>query len=173
MDVPEGWVPEFPGQRPPFMPGNQWRAELGNDKAVTHGVYSDVRVEALAKQIVKRLRATEGLDYLSAPRFTGPLWDYARARARSNMYHEWCDALPIEQQTQAERGVTPPLEKARQLSVRAAGLGARIGLQPVITDEVADEIAAARTTIAKRAEAKQLQADLRDAIAADWDRRRS
>ncbi len=38
-----GWVPEFPGQRPPFEPGNE--------AAVTHGARSQKKVEQLAAQI--------------------------------------------------------------------------------------------------------------------------
>ncbi|GGF11370.1 hypothetical protein [Subtercola lobariae] len=170
MDAPEGWVPEFKGQRPPFQPGNQ--VALGNRGTVIHGSRSERHVEPIARQIAKDLRATAGLDYLSTPRFAGPLMDYCRAEARARLLEVWMQDMSMEKQAGAGRVGDPPLEMLRQAEVRARGLAIRIGLYPDVPEDVQEQIAAARKTLAKRADAKQLQANLRESIAADWDRRR-
>jgi len=51
------WVPEFEGQRPPFLPGNE--------AAVTHGARSPRKVERVARQVSEELaeRFPIALDY--------------------------------------------------------------------------------------------------------------
>jgi hypothetical protein len=160
----DDWTPAFPGQRPPFAPGNEWRAEPGNERAVTHGAFSVRRVEPLAKQIAHDLRATDGLEYLTAPMFTARLMAYARAQAKAELVQQWLDAMTPDEQFAATRGKDSPAELLRQLGGRAARLGDLIGLSPVGLVEIADDIRKARTTLARRAERARLSNDLKDAL---------
>lgn len=50
------WTPAFPGQRPPFEPGN--KVALGNRGPMTHGAYSSVLASSpLVLQLCEELRA--------------------------------------------------------------------------------------------------------------------
>ena len=160
------WVPEFPGQRPPFMPGNQ--VSVGNRGPLLHGAYSLRHVEPLARALVKEMLAEPDLDYLHAPKFRGALWDWARAEARSRLVNEWAAGLSMEEATAEPGGRTAPLEMLRQLTVRAANMADRLGLSPLGASAIADDIAAARKTLARRAERDQLQTNLRAAMRQQW-----
>ncbi len=48
-----GWTPEFPGQRPPFEPGNQVGRQVGegNTLSVKHGAYSPRYVDPVAEEL--------------------------------------------------------------------------------------------------------------------------
>lgn len=50
---PEGWVPAFPGQRPPFEEGNTVgrRFGPGHEVSVKHGAYSPRHVEPAAEEL--------------------------------------------------------------------------------------------------------------------------
>ena len=166
--TPDGtpWVPEFPGQRPPFMPGNT--AALNNRGPLTHGVYSLRRVEPLAREIVAELRATDGLDYLKSSRFTTVLWAYARAAAKAELVQQWIDGMAPGGEFAAGRGKDSPSEMLRQLQTRAGNLGDLIGLSPTGANEHADEIRQAREQLRRTAERKALHADLKDAMREQW-----
>ena len=160
------WIPEFKGQRPPFQPGNT--AALGNVGPMLHGVYSARRVEPLAREIVKEMLTEADLDYLRAPRFKAALWDWARAEARSRLVNEWAAGLSMEEATAEPGGRTAPLEMVRQLTVRAANMGDRIGLSPAAAKEMADEIRQARETLRRTAEHKALHDGLVEAAREAW-----
>ena len=51
-DQPDAWAPEWEGQRPPWQPGNEYRATQDNSLAVQHGAYSQKRVAPLASEIL-------------------------------------------------------------------------------------------------------------------------
>lgn len=166
----DDWTPAFPGQRPPFRPGNQWRVGAGNHLATKHGANSPRYYLPLAKQIAAELRAQ--IDYLNTPRFKAPLQAYAEARARADLYQWWMESLPFEQQATAhEDNGHPPLEQWRQMSTRADNLAERIGLTPMPKPDVLAQIKAAQATIARRQARKQTEADLRAAIRAQQDAR--
>ena len=160
------WIPEFKGQRAPFAPGNQLAS--GNFASLTHGIYSPRRVEPLARQLVKEARETPGLDYLRAPRFKGALWDWARAEARSRLVNEWAAGLSMEEATAEPDGRTAPLELARQLTVRAANMGDRLGLSPAAAENMAEEIRQAREQLRRTAEHKALHDNLIEAARESW-----
>lgn len=165
----EGWVPDFPGQRPPFAPGNRWRVGEGNDIARKHGAYSLARVMPLARQIAKDLRARPELEYLKAPLMADRVRAYAEAQARADLVRVWVESMPFDEQVNSLDGRTSPMELSRELSGRASNLAHRLGLSPAGAVEYADDIARAWKTIERRHERKQLQADLRDAIRAQQD----
>ena len=143
--------------------GYSWEPfEQGNTAAIRHGANSMRMTEPVAKRIVAELRNTEGLDYLRAPRFTTALWAYARAAAKAELVLAWIDGMTPAQQFTAGRGKDSPSEMLRQLQGRAANMGDRIGLSPLGASAIADDIAAARKTLAKRAERDQLQTDLKE-----------
>lgn len=133
---PDGsrWTPKFVGQRPPFQRGNH----LGVGNRLSHGARSPQRVEPFAREIAAELQAE--CPWLRAPRFYEPLWRYARARARQELFDRWMDALPI---AQAAAGAWPPLEQSRVLGVRALNLASAIGLVPLPDEGVQQLIDAA------------------------------
>lgn len=160
----DGWVPEFPGQRPPFAPGNKWRVGEGNQIARKHGAYSLREVLPLAAKIAKELRAMPELEYLKAPLMADRLRTYAEARARADLVQEWAESLPLDEQINSLDGRISPLELSRELSNRASNLAQPLGLSPLGAQQYADDIKRAWATIERRHERKQLQADLRDAL---------
>lgn len=162
---PDGtpWVPAFPGQRPPFQPGNTLGATAGNTLAQHHGARSARAVEPIAKRLIAELHEDPDLDYLRAQPFKGRAWDWARAEARYRLVADWLDAAPVDDAEGAAEARTAPLERLRQLSVHASNLAARCGLTPLVDDNVAAEIAEARKRRARTAEREQFAADLRNA----------
>ena len=160
------WQPAFPGQRPPFRPGNQ--LSLGNRGPWKHGATSPRATEPIARALVKEMLAEPSLDYLHAPKFRGALWDWARAEARSRLVNEWAAGLSMEEATAEPDGRTAPLEMLRQLTVRAANMADRLGLSPLGASAIADDIAAARKTLARRAERKALHDDQIEAAREAW-----
>ena len=161
-----GWIPEFKGQRPPFQPGNT--AALGNVGPMLHGVYSLRRVEPIAKRIVAELRATDGLDYLKAARFTTALWAYARAAAKAELVQQWIDGMAPGGEFAAGRGKDSPSEMLRQLQTRAGNLSDRLGLSPAAAANMADEIRQARETLRRKAVRLALHNDLVEAARESW-----
>lgn len=79
----DGWQPEFPGQRPPFTPGNA--------AAVVHGAYSPRKVNPLAAELVERVLADPATVHLQAPAWRAALWAWARAEAQVQLLSEYLD----------------------------------------------------------------------------------
>ncbi len=123
----------------------------GNTAALTHGAFSARLVLPLARQIVKDLRSTPGLEHLQAPLFADRLQAYATAEASARLIDAWVGTLTVAEQSTTAR-TDPPLELLRQAQTRAGNLAARIGLYPQITDDVAADIVKALTMLARRAE---------------------
>lgn len=166
LTAPDGWEPEFPGQRPPFAPGH--RLSVGNRGPLTHGIHSPRLVDPIAKRVIAELKAIPELDYLSTPRFQERLQAYARTVAQSELLDNWMGTQDMATLTASEGGRTSPLELARELTVKASTLAGRLGILPDIAPDVQAEIVKARRTIAKRASRAQLQADLKADIAEQW-----
>jgi hypothetical protein len=144
--------------------GYSWETfTAGNTAAQKHGAYSSRNVEPLAREIATELRKIAEYDYLSTPRFAGRLMDYARAEASLRLYSAWTESMTIEELTTAQR-THPPLEIERRMGSTVEHLAVRLGFYPEVPPDVAKDIAASRRTLAKRAEAKQMEADLRTAI---------
>lgn len=81
MTAAEGWTPGFPGQRPPFEPGNE--------VAARHHAYSPRRVDPLAVEIRSAVLTDPATDYLQAPRYAPALWAWARAEAQVQLLSEY------------------------------------------------------------------------------------
>ena len=160
------WIPEFKGQRPPFMPGNQ--LSLGNRGPLLHGAYSLRRVETLARRLVKEARETDGLDYLTAGRFKAALWDWARAEARHQLVEAWVAGMTPDEAADTSKTKTSPLALLLELGVRAGNHGDRLGLSPAAAKEMADEIRQARETLRRKAERKALHDDQVEAAREAW-----
>jgi len=133
---PEGWTPEFPGQRPPFP--------AGNTLAVTHGAYSATRVDPIARRYIDELAQDDGLAYLQAPRFHAALWAWASAMAKVDLLTAWVDSMPIEQAADSDKGQTSALELLRKWMATAQTQAARLGLDPLSAARLGKDIAGAR-----------------------------
>lgn len=134
--APEGWVPEFEGQRPPFAPGNQL--------AVTHGAYSKTRTDPIAQRFIQELADDPSLDYLNAPRFHAALWAWASAMAKVELLTDWVDSMPIRDAADSARGQTSTLELLRKWMATAQTAAARIGLDPLSAARLGKDVAQGR-----------------------------
>lgn len=133
--VPTTWTPEFPGQRPPFTPGNE--------VAATHGVYSPRKVDPLATELVDRILADPTLAYLQSPAFRPALWAWARAEAKVQLLEDYLAARLDE------KGM-PDLDDARTVSAyrelhraetRAQTQRGRLGLDPLSRARLGRDVA--------------------------------
>lgn len=134
--APEGWVPEFPGQRPPFAPGN--------DLAVTHGASSPARVDPLAQQYLDEILNDPSTQYLTAPRFQAALWHWAQAQARVQLLTDYVDSMTMTAAASSDRGQTSPLELLRKWMATAQTWAARLGLDPLSAARLGKDVAQGR-----------------------------
>jgi hypothetical protein len=148
LEAPVGWVPEFPGQRPPFAPGNSL--------AVTHGASSPARVDPIAQRYVDELLTDEGTRYLQAPRFQSALWHWAQAQAKVQLLTEWVDGMTLQQAADSARGQTSPLELLRKWMATSQTWAARLGLDPLSAARLGKDVAQGR-----QADAAAVLTDLR------------
>jgi len=136
LEAPEGWVPEFPGQRPPFAPGNQL--------AVTHGAFSAARTDPIAQRFVQEVVTDPNTAYLAAPRFATALWGWAVTAARVELLSAWVDGMDITVATNSARGQTSPLELLRKWMATLQTQSARMGLDPLSAARLGKDVAQGR-----------------------------
>lgn len=136
LEAPEGWTPDFEGQRPPFQPGNTL--------AVTHGAFSPARTDPIAHQYLDEIRDDPTLAYLAQPRFQAGLWLWASAMAKVQLLSAWVDGQNIEQAADSDRGKTSALELLRKWMTTAGTYAARLGLDPLSAARLGKDIAGAR-----------------------------
>lgn len=154
--VPDGWVPEFEGQRPPFTPGNKL--------AVTHGAYSAERTDPIARRYLAELADDPSLEYLQQPRFSAGLWLWASAMAKVELLSQWVDGMNIEDAADSDRGKTSTLELLRKWMATAQTWASRLGLDPLSAARLGKDVAqgrqadAATTLTALRAQHEAAQA---------------
>ncbi len=86
--TPEGWVPEFEGQRPPFGPGNKL--------AVTHGADSAQITDPMAARLASEIVVVPGLEYLAEPRYALAVDQWAHARTRTLLLRAYCAGKSID-----------------------------------------------------------------------------
>lgn len=132
-----GWVPAFPGQRPPFAPGNEAgrKFEPGNALQERHGAYSPRRVDPLAAELVDLVLADPDTAYLREARWRPALWAWARAEAQVQLLTEYLE----QKATSADSGVGDlGDERVRaahlllhRAEARADRSRARLGLDPL------------------------------------------
>lgn len=146
------WRPAFPGQRPPFQPGNQYRVGQGNQLANRHGAYSPTNVEPRAAELVAMVEAQQAVSWLS-PIDHPMLWDWARARATYERVQSYVEGI----QEQATNGVGD-LEDKRVLAAyslldraqgRLANMTSRLGFDPLSRARLGRDVAAAGVDMAR------------------------
>lgn len=138
---PDGWVPEFEGQRPPFQPGNPYVAKQGNTLALKHGADSPARLNPVAEALVLELLADDATAYLHAPRYSAAVKAWANAEAKCMLISAWVDGQPIEQAASSKQGQTSPLELLRKWEATAQTHRSRLGLDPMSAARLGKDIA--------------------------------
>lgn len=131
-DITE-WVPAFPGQRPPFAPGNTL--------SLKHGVNAPTRVEPLAHQFIDEVCSDPSTAYLAQPRFQSALWSWASAQAKVQLISTWVDDMTLEESADSERGQTSPLELLRRWMTTAQTWASRLGLDPLSAARLGKDVA--------------------------------
>lgn len=81
--TPAEWVPQFPGQRPPFQPGHELSTQ--------HGAHSPRKVDPLAKELADGLLADPAMTFAHAPAFRPAVWAWARAEAQVQLLSDYLE----------------------------------------------------------------------------------
>ncbi|XAS66549.1 hypothetical protein V3C33_13770 [Micrococcaceae bacterium Sec5.7] len=137
MTGPEGWVSEFPGQRPPFTEGNEL--------AVKHGAGSPRQRDPIAQALAADLLADDSVAYLRAPRYAAAVKAWAVAEAKCGLISNWCDSMPIEVAASSPKpGTSAPLELLRRWEATAQNHRSRLGLDPLSAARLGKDVAQAR-----------------------------
>jgi hypothetical protein len=85
----DGWVPAFPGQRPPFAKGHEYRFAEGNELGLRHGAFSPRRVDPLASELVDLVLNDPATQYLQAAHWRPAVWAWAKAEAQVQLLEEY------------------------------------------------------------------------------------
>lgn len=117
-DAPEGWVPAFPGQRPPFQPGHTL--------TLHHGAYSDRLLVPLADAILRQ--AVEDTPWLQESRYGPTVRAWARAEAQAALLTEY---LEMEGLHDGDGRLRPAEQALHRAETRAANLRKDLGLTPL------------------------------------------
>lgn len=134
--VPDGWEPDFPGQRPPFTRGNQL--------AVTHGAYSGKRTDPIAQEFKAEILSSPAMSYLEEPQYAAIFWQYCRTAARIQVIEDAIDDMDIYQAARSDKGQTSWLELLRKWTATLTTLAARCGLDPLSYARLGKDVAQAR-----------------------------
>ncbi|MCM3554531.1 hypothetical protein M3697_05345 [Janibacter melonis] len=129
-----GWVPDFPGQRPPFQPGHTL--------TVTHGARSPRKVDPLAQDLVDRTLADPALSYLHAESYLPALWAWARAEAQAQLLDEYLADRAVD--TVASKRSTAAYRELHRAETRAANLRTQLGLTPLSRARLGKDVAQGR-----------------------------
>ena len=129
-----GWVPDFPGQRPPFPPGNTL--------TVTHGAHSPRKVDPLAQDLVDRTLADPALSYLHAESYRPALWAWARAEAQAQLLDQYLADRAVD--TVASKRSTAAYRELHRAETRAANLRTQLGLTPLSRARLGKDVAQGR-----------------------------
>lgn len=145
-----GWVPEFPGQRPPFQPGHTL-------SPTTHGAYSPRKVEPLAQELVDLVLADGSVPaYAKASAYRLELWATCRAEAQVQLISEWLMSIATEKDPLGDltdESVRSAHLLLHRAEARAASGRTRLGLTPVAAARMGKDVAigqAASTDVALR-----------------------
>ena len=151
MTPPEGWVPEFEGQRPPFAPGNQLAVDGG--RPPVHGAYSPRRVDPLARDLVDQLLADSTVRHAHALAYRSAVWAWARAEAQVQLLSEYLAAAGEragdgvgDLESEAIRSAYLLLHRAES---RAMTGRARLGLDPLSRARLGKDTAAGQLDTAR------------------------
>ena len=141
LEAPEGWTPDFPGQRPPFQPGNQM--------AVKHGAHSPYRVDPLAHQFRDEILSSPDMAYLTKPQYQATFWSYCRTAARVQLLEDYVDAMSMHEATRSDKGQTSALELLRKWTATLTTLAARMGLDPLSYAKLGKDVVSTQVDLAK------------------------
>jgi hypothetical protein len=151
------WTPEFPGQRPPFAPGNE--------DALVHGARSERHVGPLAARIAQDLLTDPDVPrHIREPMFAAAVQAWARAEAVVRLLWAWLEdrdimagltaaATTTEDETRSKdktqrksitRTVPSVLDQLRRYEAHAANLRRALGLDPASAAKVGRDLALAR-----------------------------
>lgn len=134
--VPEWPGQEFPGQRPPFAPGNEL--------SMRHGAHSERTLAPIAAAWVKT--ALEQCAYLQDPSYEPALLAWARFEAKCDLLHDWIDKHGlIDEHGQA----TPAAKLLPVYEGRAASLRAPLGMDPLSRARLQRDAAATQVDLAQ------------------------
>lgn len=140
-----GWVPEFPGQRPPFQPGNSLGFTAGHTKSLQHGVYSPRTIEPRARLVVDQLLEQPGVQYLQAPEYRASVWRYAQRQARADLMHDQLLAHAESCDGDAECATCLSYERRwREFDTAAGKASERLGLDPLSRARLGKDVAQGR-----------------------------
>lgn len=149
------WVPEFPGQRPPFQPGNdlareQW-FEPGNEVSLRHGGYSPRKVDPIARELAEDARSHT--PHLAAPQWAAALWAWARAEAQTQLLTEYlsraAESTGDGVGDLADEKVRAAYLLLHRSEARADRGRARLGLDPLSAARLGRDRAAASLDVAR------------------------
>jgi hypothetical protein len=129
------WTPEFPGQRPPFEPGNE--------AALRHGARSERRLLPRAAAILEALRAEPAVpEYLRTdPTFGPALSAGARAEAAAQLVAEYLSDVDVDTLV-GDQAKT--LELLRRLEAAALTHRRQLGLDPSSRGRLSRDLTASR-----------------------------
>jgi hypothetical protein len=156
-----GWIPEFPGQRPPFPPGHEI--------TMIDGHRSERRVGPLAAQIVQDLLADPDIPgHLREPLFQASVQAWAHSEAVCALLRRWLADQDItagleattttdeEEETRTRgkttrttrkgnaRSIPSVLETLRRYETLAMNQRRQLGLDPASAARVGRDLAVAR-----------------------------
>ena len=139
------WVPAFPGQRPPFQPGNELAATY-------HGAYSPRRVDPLAAELVAGVLEDPQASHAHASHHRPALWAWARAEAQVQLLTEYL-AVKAEATGDGIGDLDDDRVKAAYLllhraETRAMSGRARLGIDPLSQARLGRDKAAAGIDVA-------------------------
>lgn len=141
---PEGWVPDFPGQRPPFV--------SGNSLAVTHGASrwrpdSYFRDEALAL-LTEMKESSLVPPFLQAPEYVPAVLAYATTLIRIRKVEEWLSTTAWEgmpDELDGEGQVRSAARLLERYEKSAARQRQELGLTPLSRARLGKDVAAGRS----------------------------
>lgn len=87
LSTPEGWEPAFPGQRPPFGPGNR--------AGMKHGANVPEIRNPVAEQLMEWVSSLPGNEYLREPRNGPALHDWGQSQARVLLMQAYADGQTV------------------------------------------------------------------------------
>ena len=133
--VPEFPGQEFPGQRPPFPPGNEL--------SLKHGAHSERTLAPIAEAWVKT--ALEQAPYLRDPSYEPALLAWARFEAKCDLLHDWIDNNSL---IDGNGHATPAAKLLPTYEGRAAALRATLGMDPISRAKLQRDAAATQVDLA-------------------------
>lgn len=122
----------------------KWKtATPGNEIALRHGAWSPRKIDPLAAEMVEQFASD--LDWLQ-PCDRPAVWAWARCEARVQLLAEW---LADRGDLDDDGDVRPAADLLTRLETQAAGLRARLGLDPLARARLGRDVAASRLDLAK------------------------